>query len=235
MSLVMSSTSIDSGAGLGGFAAGVASVLPLWWLLLVVPISLAGRWYFQDRDQAPAAPPTPSQAPNAIVPAVRTEGGKAVLPVTFVDGTTAEVVYPKALDLASLGVRPGGSAELVGSCARDFTFPPGGESWFAAAGRPLKQFTGADEQPVVLWPGRSNDVGRYLVFHFGSWWMGVWDDAGGSTMTDEQLATWATHLRGRVTPDGFLVLQAISPCAWQDQVPPSQRRIMHSVTSTTTL
>jgi hypothetical protein len=180
-------------------------------LLLVVSISLAGRWYFQDRDQAPAAPPTPSQAPNAIVPAVRTEAGQAVMPVTFLDGTTAEVVYPKALDLASLGLRPGGSAELVGCCARDFTFPPGGESWFAAAGRPLKQFTGADGQPVVLWPGRSNDVGRYLVFHFGSWWMGMWDDAGGSTMTDEQLATWATHLRGRMTPDGFLVLQAVSP------------------------
>jgi hypothetical protein len=53
----------------------------------------------------------------------------------------------------------------------------------------------ADGQPVVLWPGRSNDVGRYLVFHFGSWRMGVWDDAVVSTMTDEQLATWATHLR----------------------------------------
>jgi hypothetical protein len=133
------------------------------------------------------------------------------MPVTFVDGTTAEVVYPKALDLASLGVRPGGSAELVDCCARDFTFPPGGESWFAGAGRPLKQFAGADGQPVVLWPGRSNDVGRYLVFHIGSWWMGVWDNGGGSTMTDEQLAAWATHLRGRVTPDGFLVLLATSP------------------------
>jgi hypothetical protein len=191
-------------------------------VLLLVPIGMAGRGYFQDRSpsevgqpptqgQPPAPRPSPSKAPNSVVPAARIQDGNAVMPVAFLDGTTAEVVYPKALDLAGLGVRPGGSAELPGCCARDFFFPPGGESWFAAAGPPLKQFVGADGRLVVLWPGRSNDVGRYLVFHLGSWWMGVWDQAGGSTMTDEQLAVWATHLRGRQTPDGFLVLQAIPP------------------------
>jgi hypothetical protein len=185
-------------------------------LLLLVTIGMAGRWYFQDRGpsdvgQTPVARPSPAKAPNAVVPSVRIEAGKAVMPVTFLDGTTAEVVYPRALDLAGLGVRPAGSAELAGCCARDFFFPSGGESWFAAAGPPLKQFAGADGQAVVLWPGRSDDVGRYLVFHFGSWWMGVWDDAGGSTMTDDQLAVWATHLRGRQTPDGFLILQATPP------------------------
>jgi hypothetical protein len=72
----------------------------------------------------PAAVPVPGPSvtaepsmPAAFVPPTYREGNSVVLPVTFPDGSAAELVYPSDLDLASMGVRP----YIVG-CGRDFNF-----------------------------------------------------------------------------------------------------------------
>src|SRR4029453_6294118 len=119
-------------------------------LLLAVPGGMVGLGYArshqitpvdQPRVTTPPAPtgPEPVHAPNPVRPRTPAEGADTVMPVTFLDGTTAEIVYPEALDLAGLGLRPGGAAELAGCCARDFFLPAGGEGGFASTGRPLQQ------------------------------------------------------------------------------------------------
>jgi hypothetical protein len=71
------------------------------------------------------ATPSLSEHQQPFVPATRLEGDLRVMPVTFPDGTTAEVVYPSGLQLAELGVRPSGGFgtlegdEFDGCCARD--------------------------------------------------------------------------------------------------------------------
>jgi hypothetical protein len=157
------------------------------------------------------------QTPGALVPRTSSrEGGMVVVSVTFLDGTTAEVVYPAALDIAGLGVRPGGWGSLVGSefdgcCLRDFSAWKDTLPGEVRGGQLIRQVGVVDGQPVTLWSGARGDPGRYLVFTFGSWRLAVWDDAGGARMTDEQLLLWAEHLHGRTTPDGFLVLEATGP------------------------
>ncbi|HKF00133.1 MAG TPA: hypothetical protein VKG45_14530 [Actinomycetes bacterium] len=191
-------------------------------LLVMVPVGMAGIGYLRSREPGVAdrpavtVPPPPEAPPqrtaNAIRPPTRAEGSDEVMPVVFLDGTSAEVVYPKALDLAGLRARPAGSAELAGCCARDFFVPPGGAAWFADAGERLARLSGAGGRQVTVWPApESEGAGRYLVFQFGSWWVGVWDQAGGSAMTDQQLADWAAHLDGQQTSEGFLVLRPDGP------------------------
>src|SRR5687767_5790782 len=62
-----------------------------------------------DRVIGPAGASECDGAPNAaqehrFVPSTTREGGRTVLPITFPDGTTAELTYPKSLDLARMGV-----------------------------------------------------------------------------------------------------------------------------------
>src|SRR4029453_16161927 len=45
-------------------------------------------------------------SPAGFVPRTTREGNRTVLPVTFPDGSTSELVYPTALGLAGMGVQP---------------------------------------------------------------------------------------------------------------------------------
>jgi hypothetical protein len=168
-----------------------------------------------DSDPPVASQPTPSPTAErgAFVPRTRIEGDRTVLPVTFPDGTRAEVVYPTELRIAELGVRPKGGwgtlegTEFDGCCARDFLFGYGsGTPDALATDRANKTFTGVDGRPVHLVPAVSGGLSDYLVFQVGSWRVGVW-----ASMADDRLATWAAHLRTQVDADGFLVLRADAP------------------------
>lgn len=149
---------------------------------------------------------------NALrVPGIRT-GGTTEYAVTFLDGSTARLGVPAAAGLDDLAVRPGGGARLPGVADRDFVVPAGGVAWFSALGPKTRELARTAGKVVSLWSVTGNDgPSRYLVFDFGAWVVGVWDGAGGATMTDAQLQTWADSLDGRITADGFLVLTARAP------------------------
>ncbi len=190
-------------------SAGVVSAV-----LVAVGVA-AGEILRPNSDPPVASHPTPSpaEAPGAFVPRTRSEGDRTVLPVTFPDGTTAEVVYPTELRIAALGVRPKGGwgtlegAEFDGCCARDFLFGYGsGTTDALATDRANKTFTGADGRPVHLVPAAPGGPTDYLVFRVGPWRVGVW-----ASMADDRLATWAAHLRIQVDTDGFPVLRADAP------------------------
>jgi hypothetical protein len=149
-----------------------------------------------------------------FVPRTYREGEKVVVPVTFPDGSTAEVVYPRALDLASRGVRPYTWALLdtsYGSVGRDFVIDPGRleDVW---RGDPIREYEGADGTIVPLMRDEGGDGTDYLAFGFGSWTVSVYDyPGGGARLTEEERSLWARSLTGHETEDGFLVLDARPP------------------------
>jgi hypothetical protein len=197
-------------------------------LVLTVSLSAAAvRAWWSVSQSAPAAPAVSASAPTSpalpspagtapaspkFIPATRIEAGNLVMPVTFLDGTTAEIVYPRDLDIAGRGVDPYGSGHLEvppseSCCQRDFAFAYGEPFLLAAPGAPLRVFPGADGRPVRLLRGHAGAGVDYLVFEIGQWRLGVWD----GQMSDEQRAFWSANLRGRVSTDGLPVLSATVP------------------------
>jgi hypothetical protein len=152
--------------------------------------------------------------PPPFVPRTYREGEKIVAPVTFPDGSRAEVVYPRELDLASRGVRPYTWASLdtsYGSIGRDFRIDPGrlDEVW---RGDPIREYEGVDGTLVPFMRDEGADGTDYLAYGFGSWTVSVYDYPGGSAgMTEEERSLWARSLTGHETKDGFLLLEARLP------------------------
>lgn len=187
--------------------------------LSVSSITTVQAWRGARPTAAIASPPPASApgvsapAPRRFIPATRTENGYVIMPVTFLDGTTAEIVYPNDLDLAGMGAEPYGSGALydppLQCCARDFAFGYGEPFGLAPAGTPLKEYPGADGGSVRLLQGHPGGP-DYLLFEIGGWRLGVWDNMSDS-MSDELRALWSAHLRGRVSSDGFPVLSSTPP------------------------
>jgi len=124
------------------------------------------------------APPSPTPSPSYLAlgerwaPPTYQEGDRTVMPVTFPDGTTAELVYPPELGLEDLSVYP-------------YTFAEGGPSecgWSVSATRydplvewvkgdaPLTRYLRQDGTAVALWEGtRDHAPYHFLVYRFGPW------------------------------------------------------------------
>ena len=60
-----------------------------------------------------------AEGDSGFVPSTHVEGGSVVMPITFPDGTTAELVYPPELDLSGMRVQPYSSGYGPGF-SRDF-------------------------------------------------------------------------------------------------------------------
>jgi hypothetical protein len=157
-----------------------------------------------------ASPTTEGQA--GFVPRTYTEADSLVMPVTFPDGTTAELVYPPKLDLSGLNVQPYSSG-----------YGPGFGRDFLVYDEPIREVIGNYEGAELLAEyddGHGGTVGfwrlppdgLYLAFQFGSWTVLVYDYAEeGAQMTDQNRALWATNFHGRDADDGFLLLEADPP------------------------
>jgi hypothetical protein len=151
---------------------------------------------------------------ESFTPSTHKERGKVVMPVTFPDGSSAEIVHPPDTDLAAMGAQPYSSGQLSDCCARDFFVRYGGVPKGELAGEaPLKTYRGVDGSPVEYWrngaSGHDPKSDRWLIFNFHPWYVLVWDEKG--SMTDHDLASWARGLAGAQTRDGLLRLSADEP------------------------
>ncbi len=210
----------DGGDKEGGRAALMSLVTPgvakgwLPWviigvvLLVTIGVTLI---LIQGRSSRPEQTPAELQKlqQRKFIPPTTPEGANTVMPVTFPDGSTAEVVYDSKLRLAERGLRPSYSGDLTDCCFRLFavdyelnTFVQGPE---------LAQFPGADGSPVPLRAGVQGDPDRYLVLKAGSWSVGIPEGRGDDKLTDAQKATWAAGLVARQSAEGFLVLEGKPP------------------------
>lgn len=157
------------------------------------------------------------------IPTTYRERERVVLPVTFPDGSRAELVYPPELDLAGFAVRPYSSGRLRGKSptpersdivARDFVIADRDVDHLLAERNEstpptlLARYNGVGGKHVGFWNLRRVDLNvRYLGFQFGRWAVLVYDYIGVSAMTDAERSAWSASFSGRETADGFLLLR----------------------------
>lgn len=146
-------------------------------------------------------------------PSTYSEGDRTVMPVTFPDGTTAELVYPAGAALEAMSVAPATYADgpqecgsSVGATRHD---PQGG--WVRGSA-PLVEFAREDGQMVGLWQGtRDHEPHDSLVYRFGSWTVLVPCRFRSDRTDTAQIAAWAENLSGRESEDGLLILEGSPP------------------------
>ena len=197
--------------------------------LLALAVGVGGVsfaiWALGDLQRTPAprgkatasgAPDSPSAAPPSYLPTderwappTHRDGGKTVMPVTFADGTTADIVYPPELALEELSVYPDTSIDGPEGCGWSISgtrYDPS-VGWIRGDA-PLVTHERQDGSVAALWKGQSShEPHDYLVYRFGSWSILV----PCQTASAENLAIWAERFDGYESPDGLLVLNAAHP------------------------
>ena len=148
--------------------------------------------------------------PAAFYPSTYREDGKVVMPITFIDGSSAEVMFDEDLRPNELGAY-GEIAGGLGRVDRSIYFRYGTGSQFKGSG-PLATYEGHGGTTVEEWEPPPGSFGcPNLVFRFGDWFVGV--RTCQDELSSKEKAEWARLLTGRQTEDGFLVLEASAPLA----------------------
>jgi hypothetical protein len=157
--------------------------------------------------------------PRPFTPSPRVVDGTAILPVTFPDGSQAELRYPAELDLASRGVQPHVSYWFLRYTPprHPIVFMHGDPDPSMFAGEEPVATCRTGEGRVEIWVGNAGTEGddrldRFLVdFRFGAWTVLVSAQNYGIA---EDVA-FAVH--GRETSDGFVQLLLEPPIGLSDE------------------
>ncbi|MEO8322936.1 MAG: hypothetical protein ABI571_02230, partial [Actinomycetota bacterium] len=128
------------------------------------------------------------------------------MPLTFVDGSTAEAIAPLRLGIQDMPASIYTSAGL-GGVDRTLNFRYVDGSTFMHEG-PLGTYEGVDGTTVELWQPNPDLLAECpnLVFRFGDWFVGV--RTCQRELSESEKGDWARLLSGEVTDGGFLVLSA---------------------------
>jgi hypothetical protein len=127
------------------------------------------------------------------------------MPVTFPDGTTAELVYAPELALEDALVAPGWAGGIAPSVVdRDFLIWYGALTDFAGL---LSELVSTElvRNDAIVCRYEARGLYEYLVFEFEDWVVGI---HSADAMSPSVRATWARDLTLRVAPDGFPVLES---------------------------
>jgi hypothetical protein len=168
-----------------------------------------------SRPQAPSriASDKPEKKYLAFHPKSSMEDGRVVMPLVFVDGSSAEIVASPDLLIQDMSAQVYTAGGLRG-VDRTMNFRYGEPAGFAHEG-PLETYEGNDGHAVEVWEGISGDWEcPNLVFRFEDWYVGVRTCQVELSAREKQ--SWAHSLRGHVTREGFLVLSAEPPLVLQD-------------------
>jgi len=156
-----------------------------------------------------------STVTTKFVPPTSNSGGKTDIPITFSDGTTADVLHDSTVDLAGLGVSliDSGTMGQFARGGRQFQIDHGGSSFVAdpTQEKTAKGLSGANGLSVPVLPAPSDTPGNYLDFVFKDWHVGVWEGTDNDQMSSSDDGNWAANMTGTETPSGFLVLTGKDP------------------------
>jgi hypothetical protein len=151
-------------------------------------------------------PPPPEETSPLFVPATSRDGDRTVMPVTFPDGTTAELVYEPDLALEDAQIAPGWAGGTTpGEVSRDFIIRYG-----SLTDRPgfLSELvtTEASRPDALVCVYRVDALDNdYLMFQFEDWVVGI---HSADNMSPEVRRAWTNGLTLRTAPDGFPILSA---------------------------
>jgi hypothetical protein len=199
-------------------AAAAAGALSL----VLVSTALLGRVEPDQASPITAPSTTPATtttlgtmipAATPFVPATRHSAPSTVVPLGFVDGTTAELTYPDRYDFLSKGVELQGAFDASGY-GRTFTMRHGPiaeqvarEAAVAGSSTRLASYPDPRGGNAELWRfGTDADV-DHLYITFGDWTLDTWDYAANhGESRDETLASWVQSAAGHVAANGYPVL-----------------------------
>lgn len=197
--------------------------------------SCADRGPDATRTTSSASSAAPAPTPSFLAPEERwspptsADGDRVVMPVTFPDGTTAELVYPEPLELERLSVYPdtyaeGGPREC-GVSVHATRYDP--RLGWVTGDRPIAQHERDDGTVVEVREGtRDHAPYDFLVYRFGSWSVLVPCRWRADDIDAASLAAWADNLHGEESADGLLVLSGTDPIRmhpYQDRSGPTVR------------
>jgi len=190
--------------------------------LVVVSTALLNR--VETDDVSPISPPTTVPPATTTVatgiealpvfdPGTRNWGTSTLVPLGFVDGTTAELSYPNEYDFLSEGIELQGSFDASGY-GRTFTVRYGSIDEIVAIRATV---TGSSELLATypdprggtaeLWRFGGDDNADYLFVEFGSWTFETWDyRTNRSEARDEAIAEWVRSVTGYIPENGYPVL-----------------------------
>ena len=151
--------------------------------------------------------------PGAFYPTTYREDGRIIMPVSFVDGSRAELVFDVRLRPKDLGVY-GFTSGGLGGVDRTLVFRHAEGQIYEMHSGPLETYEGHAEGTVEVWEGPPGDFPcPHLIYRFGNWFVAVRTCQG--QLSKDEKAQWARSLVGRVTHEGFLVLDARVPLVLQ--------------------
>lgn len=167
-----------------------------------------------DKEAAPGQTNGHATKYVGFYPPSRIEDGMTIMPLTFVDGSVAEVVAPRDLGVHDMSAAIYTSGGLGGiDRTMDFRYKNGSSFMYAG---PLKTYEGVDGSTVELWhpiPETPYECPN-LVFRFDDWYVGV--RACQDHLSDSEKTQWARLLQGDISHEGFPVLTATPPLQLQE-------------------
>lgn|GEM_PF-7067404 len=166
----------------------------------------------EETSGAPDELPYDGDSPGLFYPAERQEGDSYVMPLTFVDGTTAELTFPPGLGIEDYGAQIF-TAGGLGGIDRTIDFRYGAPTVFAHEG-PLASYPGRDGT-VEEWRGSDElEAGfTYLIYRFGDWYVAV--RTAQDHLNEDDKRSWAALLSGTQSQHGWLELNAERPLELQ--------------------
>jgi hypothetical protein len=145
-----------------------------------------------------------------FTPPTHTEGDRTVMPIVFSDGTTAELVYPPQLDLASLGVSVLNTSGVVNGepgsgrgVSIRYGVPPDS---MKKGQEPSACYEGAHGQAEV-WESGDRVVPQWMFVPLHSWTASIYDGNVGNFLSEDHREAWATRLAAEQRPDGWVFLR----------------------------
>jgi virginiamycin B lyase len=162
--------------------------------------------------------PTLSESSTAFVPGTHREGDSIVMPVTFPDGTSAEILIPDDVDLAGMGAQPDVAYLWLDDPSPRFpiSFYHGEpDPDLFAEDPPIDRFESRSGALIELWEAdveaSDSEVPYWLVYRFGAWTILA-------PVSDRESADDIAHaLDGHETNDGFVVIDIEAPLALSDE------------------
>lgn len=167
----------------------------------------------------PATTSTQPPPPYMFVPTPQITQDRAILPVAFLDGTTATLSWPVTLDLLADGVGTSGWGavnDLGSNSARTIIAIPETREMVIdrfGTGELLATYADGEGGLVQFRRFPVDTTADYLVFDFGTWTVLVYDYQKNSDgrMTEASREIWSSHLSSTITDEGFLALVADPP------------------------
>lgn len=197
---------------LTGWSLGLSVVVAVGAFIAVSPSGSQRRLPVTGQSLSPTPPVT---CPGTVVegitrfaPKTYNEGTDVVMPIAFLDGSTAEMIYPSELALEELYIQPSGNVTLKmpeGEMGGQFTvFFSGGSPGEPLETRPDgRGGTIREWKPVII----SNEP-SLVELRLGCWTIQM---KPATRLTEDARAALAENLTGIEADSGFLSLSARDP------------------------